>query len=211
MADTSKSEDTESGKTIMGLEYRIVAGSLLFLAGTIAFLGIITAEVLYPGYSTRQDISDLGSTVPPDPVIQEPSATIFNTAMMLTGLLILSGTYLVYRGLDRRLFTALLALLGIGILGVGIFPGNIMPWHGLFALLTFISGGLTVATSSRVVKSPFKYLCLILGVFSLVVLATAVFLVESNPLLFLGSGGVERWVAYPLLIWLIGFGGHLMK
>jgi hypothetical membrane protein len=50
----------------------------MVLAGFVGFMGIITAEVLYPDYSTRQDISDLGSTRPPDPIIHEPSATIFN-------------------------------------------------------------------------------------------------------------------------------------
>jgi len=25
----------------------------------------------------------------------------------------------------------------------------------------------------------------------------------------LGGGGVERWVAYPIVIWLIGFGEYL--
>lgn len=27
---------------------------------------------------------------------------------------------------------------------------------------------------------------------------------------FLGVGGAERWVVYPLVLWLIGFGGYLM-
>ncbi len=26
----------------------------------------------------------------------------------------------------------------------------------------------------------------------------------------MGSGGVERWVVYPLLLWLTGFGGYLL-
>ncbi|WP_254662945.1 hypothetical protein [Haladaptatus sp. W1] len=33
---------------------------------------------------------------------------------------------------------------------------------------------------------------------------------EANPLNVLGSGGVERWVAYPLLLWVTGFGGYLL-
>jgi hypothetical membrane protein len=53
----------------LGLTTASVAGTVLSLAGLVAFMGIITAEVLSPDYSTRQDISDLGSTRPPDPVI----------------------------------------------------------------------------------------------------------------------------------------------
>ena len=43
-------------------------------------MGIITAEALYPGtFSTgANEISDLGGTRPPNSVILQPSATIFN-------------------------------------------------------------------------------------------------------------------------------------
>jgi hypothetical protein len=27
----------------------------------------------------------------------------------------------------------------------------------------------------------------------------------------LGKGGMERMIAYPMLLWAIGFGGHLIK
>jgi len=51
-----------------GLSDASIAGVSLTLAGFIGVMGIITAEVLYPDYSTRQDISDLGSTRPPEPL-----------------------------------------------------------------------------------------------------------------------------------------------
>ena len=80
----------------------------MVLAGVVAFMGIITAEVLYPDYSTRQDISDLGSTLPPDPIIHQPSATIFNSTMLLTGILLLIAAYFVYRALGQGGFTTAL-------------------------------------------------------------------------------------------------------
>lgn len=55
----SKSEDTDSNW--FDHEDTSIAGFLMILAGAVAFMEIITAEVLYPDYSTRQDISDLGS------------------------------------------------------------------------------------------------------------------------------------------------------
>ncbi len=69
-------------------------GRPLFAAGVIAFMGIITAEALYPsGYSTSQnEISDLGATEPPDSVIEQPSATIFNTTMIVCGVLVLAAS-----------------------------------------------------------------------------------------------------------------------
>ena len=27
----------------------------------------------------------------------------------------------------------------------------------------------------------------------------------------LGDGGIERWVAYPVVLWLVAFGGNLMS
>lgn len=191
-----------------------IAGAGLILAGAVAFMGIITAEVLYPGYSTRQDISDLGSTQPPDPIIHEPSATIFNSSMLLTGALVLVAAYFAHRAMGRRVLTVPLAVFGFGIFGVGVFPGNVTPWHGLFALLTFFSGGVTVVLSSRVVTRPLSYLCVLFGGISLVVLLSVFFyglvLGEPSPLAFLGSGGIERWVVYPLLLWIPAFGGYLL-
>jgi hypothetical membrane protein len=197
----------------LGLSDRSIAGLGLAVSGFIGFMGIITAEVLYPSYSTRQDISDLGSTRPPDPVIHEPSATIFNSTMLLTGAIVILSAYLLYRALDRRGFPIALAVFGFGAFGVGVFPGNVTPWHGLFALLTFFSGGLTVLLSARVVSRPFSFLCGFFGGVSLLILVSVFFfgLVVGgpHPLEFLGAGGIERWVVYPLILWLLAFGGYL--
>lgn len=191
-----------------------IAGFSLVLSGFIAFMGIITAEVLYPDYSTRQDISDLGSTRPPDPVIHEPSATIFNSTMLVTGALVVVAAYFIYRAMDRRGFPVVLAIFGFGAFGVGVFPGNVTPWHGLFALLTFFSGGITVVLSSRVVSRPFSFLCGLFGGISLLFLVSVFFyglvIGGPHPLESLGGGGIERWVAYPLIIWILAIGGYLL-
>jgi len=198
----------------LGVSELSLAGFGLTLSGFIGLMGIITAEVLYPNYSTRQDISDLGSTRPPNPVIHEPSATIFNTTMLVTGALVMISGYLLYRAVDRRGFPLALAVFGFGAFGVGVFPGNVTPWHGLFALLTFFTGGITVVLSSRVVSRPFSILCGLFGGISLLVLVSVFFyglvIRGPHPLEFLGGGGIERWVVYPLILWLPAFGGYLM-
>ncbi len=205
---------TTSLQSRFGLSSRSLAGLGLAASGFIAFMGIITAEVLYPNYTTRQDISDLGSTRPPNPVIHEPSATIFNSTMLLTGLIVIISAYLLYRAMDRRGFPVTLAIFGLGAFGVGVFPGNVAPWHGLFALLTFFMGGITVLLSARVVSRPFSFLCGVFGGVSLLILISVFFfgLVVGgpHPLEFLGAGGIERWVVYPLILWLLAFGGYLL-
>lgn len=44
---------------------------------------------------------------------------------------------------------------------------------------------------------------------NLTALATYFLLGESNPLWSLGVGGAERWVAYPVILWLLGYGGYV--
>lgn len=198
----------------LGYSNASIAGVSMVLSGFIGFMGIITAEVLYPNYSTTQDISDLGSTRPPDPVIHEPSATIFNSTMLVTGALVMIAAFFVYRAMNRRGFPVVLAVFGFGAFGVGVFPGNVTPWHGLFALLTFFSGGITVVLSSRVVSRPFSVLCGLFGGISLLFLVSVFFyglvIGGPHPLEFLGGGGIERWVVYPLILWTLAFGGYLL-
>jgi len=209
------SESTDTGLAArLGYSEGSAAGFSMVLAGFVAFMGIITAEVLYPNYSTRQDISDLGSTRPPNPIIHEPSATIFNSTMLVTGALVVAAAALLYRGRQRRRFALALAVFGTCVFGVGVFPGNVTPWHGLFALLTFFTGGITVVLSSRVVTRPFSFLCGLLGGISLLVLVSVFFyglvVGAPSPLAPLGAGGIERWVVYPVLVWVPAFGGYLL-
>jgi len=189
-----------------------VAGFLLFFAGVLAFMGIITAEALYPeGYSTSGNaISDLGATEPPDSRIEEPSATIFNSAMMAAGVLILVASFCIQRGHNRWAAPVLIALYGIGVLGVGVFPGDHGTVHALFALLTFIAGGLAAVVSLTILTPPFSYIAVILGLVALMTLLLYFVLGDSSPMAGLGIGGVERWVAYPVLLWTMGIGGYLM-
>jgi len=183
------------------------AGAFLFLAGFIALMGIITGEIFYPAeYSTaHSEISDLGSTRPPESLIFQPSATIFNSAMIATGILALAGAFLAYRAGWDRWSAFLLGIVGAGILGVGIFPGNVRLWHGLCAMITFVFGGIAAVVSSRALTGPFRYFAALLGCITLLSL-----LGLSVLLPVLGDGGAERWIAYPIIFWLTGLGGYFM-
>ena len=133
-------------------------------------MGIITAETFYPAehtYTTAKSmISDLGATEPPNSLITQPSATIFNLSMIITGILVLTGSIFIYRSFNDKIAAILVGLLGLGALGVGIFPGNINPQHPLFAMTTFISGGLSAIYSYRLINSPLKYPALLFGIFT---------------------------------------------
>jgi hypothetical membrane protein len=189
-----------------------IAGLLFYLSGAIVLMGIITAEAMYPsGYTTfKNEISDLGATKQPNSVSFEPSSSIFNSIMWLSGLMILTATFYQHKYFKKLLFTIPAVLFGLGLFGVGIFPGNIVPYHGMSAMLAFLAGGVSAVTSAKIVKFPYKYVGILLGIISLTSWFLAVFS-PSTLVPFIGIGGTERWVAYPLMLWLTGIGGYLMN
>jgi hypothetical membrane protein len=191
-----------------------LSGLFLFLAGSTALMGIITAEALYPsgsGYTTfNSEISDLGATRPPNSLIYQPSSSIFNITMLLSGLMTLTATFYQHRYFKKLLFSIPLALFGLGLVGIGIFSGDKAPYHGMFAMLTFLSGGFSAIASSKVASAPFKYVGILFGLVALLTWFAAMF-APSIIFRFIGIGGAERWVVYPIVLWITGFGGYLMN
>lgn len=189
------------------------AGVLLAAAGSVILMGIITAEALYPArYTTNaNEISDLGATRPPNSVSLQPSATIFDVTMVVTGLAVIAAGVLLLRAHERRFLSISVLLNGAGILGVGIFPGNVGAIHPWFALLAFLSGGLCGVAGGLARRGAVAWFSYALGGITLVTLV-AVFLggLEVAPLEDLGDGGAERWIAYPVVLWQVMFGGALM-
>ncbi len=85
------------------MNYPVTAGALLFIAGVVSTLGIITAEDTYPGYNVRANfISDLGATRPPNSIIKQPAATIFAATLTTNGILVIGTSYCVHRGLEQK-------------------------------------------------------------------------------------------------------------
>jgi hypothetical membrane protein len=183
------------------------SGILLFLAGFLIFMGIITGEIFYPlKFNTRDNyISELAAALPPNTIVPEPSASIFNITMIVTGIMIIIAAYYVQAIFKKFLTTIPLILFGIGILGVGVFPGNIAPWHGIFALVIFLFGGIGAITSFKIVNSPLRYIFFCYGIVALVFLFLSKFFIPS-----LGVGGAERWLFYPLVFWITGLGAYLL-
>jgi hypothetical membrane protein len=133
--------------------------------------------------------------------------------MVVTGLMIIIGGAAFWRAHHSRSLAIALLLFGIGMFGVGLFPGTEINGHfstaGIhppLAMLTFSSGAVCAILAYRVTGSPFRYVSAMLGLVALLSL------VASGPLgdTKLGLGGVERWVAYPILLWLVAFGAYLL-
>jgi len=175
-----------------------VAGTLLFVGCSQSIVGIMIAEARHPGYSISGNaISDLGVG---------PAALIFNSSIILLGLMILASSYFIQRAFRRPKFTSLLVFTAIGTTGVGIFPENLGIIHLIVSLIAFLFGGLSAIAAYRLQKPPLSYFSIIAGFITL--LALVLFI--TGQFLGLGFGGMERMIVYPVLLWAIGFGGYLI-
>ncbi len=176
------------------------------IAGIQFMLLVSIAETLYPGYNTR--IYDLSSLA--DLPIHEPSATIFNITVFIAGLFILVASYLIYNRFRGKVFPALLGILGIGAMGVGIFPGYTGNIHTIFAMISFIFGSLALLTSFTILRdSLLKYVIPVLGAIAFIDILLVIFLQEANPFMAFGIGGTERLIVYPVILGIIAMGGYL--
>ncbi|MEM3684322.1 MAG: DUF998 domain-containing protein [Conexivisphaerales archaeon] len=189
---------------------RKLAGLLLFI-GVLQFLfSLMLAEFLYPGYSVSQNyISDLGATCRTICQVYQPSSTIFNSSLVLTGIFVVAAGYFYWLsgGARSRLLTALLYVAGVSAAGVGLFPETTGILHSIFSIIVFFSMAFAAIASFRVIKQPLSTLSLLLGLMTLVF----IFLYVGKVYLGLGAGGAERLIVYPVLFWALSFSGYLMS
>lgn len=194
----------------LGLSNASKAGVAIFVGAVQFSIGLILAEIYYPGYNVSTNyVSDLGATCPSPGgtcVINQPTSMIFNTSIVILGLMILVGAYFLNRAYRWRPATVMISLAGIGAMGVGLFPETTGIWHSIFSLVVFLFAGLTAIVTARFQKKPMLYFSIILGLVTLI----ALLLYIPGEYLGLGPGGMERMVVYPVLVWSLGFGGHMM-
>lgn len=186
------------------IRHRTIAGLGLLGAGTVTILGITTAEAFFPGYSTAdQTISALGAAGG-----TTGSRLVFNTAMIVAGVLTLLAAYGLHHVYRRHSLTIVVAIIGTGgFIGVGLFPAETGVPHLVAAVLVFTGAGVAALIVAAVVRGPFGYVSAILGVLELGTLALFVAGGEVGPF---GIGTVERWVAYLAVTWAVAFGGVLL-
>ena len=190
---------------------RSAAGLFLLVAGSAVVLAIMTAEALYPAdYDVhRNTVSDLAA-MRPDDIVRQPSAAIFNTTMIVAGAFIAIAAVLLYRSRAGLLATLPVAALGIGMIGVGVFPGNtVMAVHQLVSIATFLSGGVAAILTARLSSRLLRPVHVVLGGVALAFLLGYTVLGEVGVFDRLGEGGVERWIVYPVVLWIVIFGAGL--
>jgi hypothetical membrane protein len=200
----------------MNLEKKRLAGTLLTIGALQWFFGVMIAEGLHQGYSLVPSqwipysnqihyVSELGLG---------STATIFNISTIILGLMVALASYLLYLKNKNVVFSSLLFICGVGATGVGVFPTNIQPIHGIFQLFALWFGAFSAILSYREQGAPPSFISAVLGVVSFV--ASIVFFPylglganDMSTFLGLGKGVMERIVIYPLILWVIVYGYHI--
>ncbi len=178
------------------------SGVLLFVGSVQFLLGLVVAEEVYPDYRISQTISSLGRP--------GPSALIFNSSLFLEGVLVLVAAYFLQKAYRNVLATAFFALGAVGAMGAALFPEDVYNIHLAISIVSFFAAGLTPFVTLPLQRSPFKYLSISLGTLSFAA-AAVLAIPQAFYSLGLPYGGVERIVAYPTLLWAIGFGTQIMN
>jgi len=187
------------------LDSRKLAGTFFLVLAAGFMTVIMLAAAMVPGYDFRAAaISDLG-TFP-------ETALLFNTSLVLVGVLNLAGGYLFYRTHAKRWLLAVFALAGVGAVGAGLFPLDAGGLHGLFALLAFLFFNVQAVGTATRLDGAMRVLSVLAGGVGLVFVVLMALGDAGNAAAFgpIGHGGTERMIVSPVMLWLVAFGGYLL-
>ena len=181
--------------------------SVLLLFGIIQWiLVVMLAEGIQPSYiSSIHYVSSLGTG---------KTALLYNTSTILLGLTISLSSVLIHGFYKSRVFFVLFLIAGLATVGVGVFPEDSRPMHGIVTPIALIFAALSAMSSYRLHEGPAAYFTAILGAVSLFTgLWFVPYLglpVESRDV-FLGfyKGTLERIVIYTNLLWVLILGSQL--
>ena len=182
-----------------------IAGLLFFTLAAQFMTVIMLAAAMSPGYDFRAAaISDLG-------VLPE-TALLFNVSLVLVGVFNLLGGYFFYRTHGRRWLLAVFALAGVGAIGAGLFPLDTGGLHGIAALLAFVFFNVQAVGSATRLTGIMRILSVLAGGLGLVFVVLMALGDAGNAAAFgaIGHGGTERMIVYPVMLWLVAFGGYLL-
>ena len=208
---------------------------MLFIGNTVFVLGLTVAESVFPGYSVSRDfISDLGApiAVPLNPpgtlTIHQPASIIYILSLSILTVLSLEAALQFRKAFPTNRFWKAFLVFAAGLVALPlsyipyyvyagqqlVAPVSSVPApliagaivHDALSGLVFFFGGLSAIESRRLVQKPLDKLFPIAGIITI----GAAVLSGVGADLGLGPGGIERIVAYPILVWALAFGGYLI-
>ena len=180
-------------------------GLLLFILSAQFMTVIMLAASIAPAYDFAGGaISDLGAIA--------ETALLFNASLIAVGILNVAAGALLYVSGRSRWLLACFAVAGLGALGAGLLPLGSSDLHGVFALLAFLFFNVEAIAASGLARGPMRVISIVAGVVGIVFVVIMVIGDSGNPAVFgpIGHGGAERMIVYPVMLWLLAFGGYLM-
>ena len=207
-------------------------GAIMLILGAVAFLvGNIVTQLLwnssapYGSYSLLHNyISDLGAvncgtegSGSMARMVCSPGHDVFNALIVVMGLLIVGAVLLLRTAFPPRrsstIGLGLLALAGIGAIGVGLSPEDVdLTVHTASALVAFLFGNLALIVLGFAMFRDtrwdgYRAYSILSGLVGLV----ALILFVAGAVGPLGFGGMERLIVAPILLWAIVAGIHLVR
>jgi hypothetical membrane protein len=133
--------------------------------------------------------------------------------LVAVGVLNLVGGYFFYRTHGKRWLLAIFALAGVGAVGAGLFPLDTGGLHGLAALLAFVFFNVQAIGSATRLGGVMRVLAVLAGALGLVFVVLMALGDGGNVAAFgpIGHGGTERMIVYPVMLWMVAFGGSLLE
>jgi hypothetical membrane protein len=207
-----------------------IGGILFFTAGVVIMVSMAVTELGWtsPYSLVNNAISDLGSVhcsfaYGGTHYSCSPWHDVFNAGIILMGLLVIAGATLGWRTFPGRKLRVmgwiLLVVLGIGAIGIGLFPwdaGNFKA-HQIAGLGVFVGGNLGLMTLGFAMdRDPkwgkFRAFSVILGVVGVMAfLAWIVQISAANNDFPSGGGVLERISAGTIILWLFVIGVDLAR
>jgi hypothetical membrane protein len=197
------------------VHYPLVAPVVWQLCIQFFVVQVVVASAWKPPYSWRLNaISDLGATTCGQfdgRDVCSPLHGLMNISLILLGLSMALGSALMYQQLrTSRGGYCLMAAAGVGAVLVGLFPEDTTHWaHITGADLAFLLGNIALVVFGFSLRLP-RWLSWYSIVSGAVALA-ALYLFLSQNRFFLGLGGMERVVAYPMTLWLVAMGLYISR
>lgn len=204
-------------------------GALLWLIGVVEFVvGMIVTQLGWTtSYSLSQNyISDLGA-VHCGPIsgryVCSPWYEVFNLSIILLGLLLIFGAFLLRtafraRG-SRTVGLGLLVVGGLGSIGVGLFPEDVnLTVHTFSALIAFSAANLALIVLGLAMfrdtrwqgYRAFTVLCGLVGLVALFLFAGKAYQ-WGGFWADWGAGGIERTIVAPTMLWALLASIHLLR
>lgn len=178
---------------------------LALIAMAAGFMTVIMlAASIAPGYDFAGGaISDLG-------VIPE-TALLFNVSLAAVGILNLFAGWLLFRSRGGVAVLGVFLVAGIGALGAALFPLDRGGLHTIFALLAFVTFNLEPLVIGLASRGSFRLVSVLVTVVGLAFVGVMIVGDGGNPAAFgpINHGGAERMIVYPVMLWLLAYGGSL--